>query len=222
MKIKNKNLFKISFFISIFFILFYILGLFSNLNTTFTDSLYGGNKPLDNIVLITIDEKSLNEFSKLDITRDEFAKIINKIPKNSTIGIDIGFYSNLNSIKNTNLNNAIKNHQKIILVNQYLEFETIDRFVIGKNLLKPVNFEDNIKQGYSNILIDKDRISRAINFDIKGNYNSFAQEIYLTHFDKEFIYPKNRFYINYIGPPGTFKTYSFDDVLNNKIESKNF
>lgn len=196
-------------------------GIFSNINSIITDNLYGGLQTPQDIIIIGIDDQSLQEIGRWPWNRSEFSSIIPHLDEAEVIGIDIGFYENstqdrqlLQSIKQTNAT--------VVLASQYSEFEYDNTNTLeGQKLLRP--FENNksfFKTGYVNILLDNDGVARALRPNIKGPEKSFSETIYSKYTQNNFSTKNNRYLINYIGPPNSFQYYSFSEV--NSISKSKF
>ncbi len=229
---EKKKLFS---FILIFSILTIVLiflntvNFLSNINSKLTDNLYGSKVPLDNIVIIAIDDESLQQIGRWPWDRKVFAEVINKLNESKVIGIDLGFYETSNNSSDEILKNTlIQNENKIVLSCEYVSFKTQkdndkDDIVYGEKILTPnTNLKYENTCGYVNTIIDKDGVSRAINLNVIGNYSSFSEEIYSKYAKSNLSYEDNRYLINYANLPGSFKTYSFSDVYHNEINSSVF
>ena len=232
-KIKGKK--KLFHFILIFSILAITLiflnsiNFLSNINSKLTDNLYGSKEPLDNIVIIAIDDESLQQIGRWPWDRKVFAEVIDKLNESKVIGIDLGFYETSNNVSDEFLKNTlIQNENKIVLSCEYISFKTqkdndADDIVYGEKILTPsANLKYENKCGYVNTIIDKDGVSRAINLNVIGNYSSFSEEIYSKYTKSNLSYENNRYLINYVNLPGSFKTYSFSDIYHNEINSSEF
>ena len=57
-----------------------------------SDAFYAPSNPLDEIVIIAIDDKSLQELGRWPWPRDYFAKVVDNLNQSSVIGIDISFF----------------------------------------------------------------------------------------------------------------------------------
>lgn len=90
MKLRNAIL--ISFASILFISLFIFFGVFSNINLKLSDGLYGSKTALNNIVIIGIDDQSLQEIGRWPWGRDVIAQAINNLEQSKVIGIDVGFF----------------------------------------------------------------------------------------------------------------------------------
>ncbi len=176
------------------------IGFLSNLQKVMQDSMYGG-RPLNNIYIIAIDDKSIQEIGRWPWNRSIIARIIEKLPDTAIIGIDLGFYEK--SSEDKELMNAFKNKTIILPIE------------IHKNyVLRPI-FNNTLK-GYVNLLSDSDGVVRAINTN--NTYKPFSfviasQYIPLT------LEKRNRYLINFIGGKQSFPYISAIDILNNSFNT---
>lgn len=228
---KIKHFFLIFLISAIFLIFLNTVGFLSNINSKLTDNLYGSNIPLDNIIIIAIDDESLQQIGRWPWDRKIFAEIIDKLNESKVIGVDLGFYETSNNSSDEILKKSLnENKDKVILSCEYTSFQTKenkdgdkDDIIYGKDILVPIgNLKYENTCGYVNTIIDKDGVSRAINLNVIGNYSSFSEEIYSKYTKSNLSYEDNRYLINYVNLPGTFKTYSFSDVYHNEINSSQF
>jgi adenylate cyclase len=205
----------------LFLSLLYGLHFFQTINTRLTDPLYGGATPLSNIVIIAIDDKSLQEIGRWPWDRIQFARLFEKTKDARVVGVDVAFFEPSTAQNDKALVEAIRKAGNIVLTAEYTEFEMNDDAIHGTKALVPVmNASAHAKLGYVNIVTDNDGITRAVNLDIKGQFKSFAEQIYESYLGKRFESSSRRFLINYAGKPGSFTTYSFSDVLAGNMSFK--
>lgn len=198
----------------------YTIGFFSTINTKLTDNLYGGNIPLDNIVIIAIDDKSIQELGRWPWDRGRFVSLLDKLHDARAVGIDVAFFEPSNAETDKALSDAVQRAGNVVLTAEYTDFVKQDGKLYGKNVLLPVDGMKDAKLGYVNILTDSDGVTRAVNMDVQGIYQSFAENVYSLYLKKNFT-TSSRFLINFVGKPGSFKTYSFSDFLKSNIDVKN-
>ena len=187
----------------------YLNNFFQEVNYKLSDTMYGGQEALNNIVIIGIDDKSLQEIGRWPWNRNNFTQIINKLNNSKIIAIDVGFYESSNSDKE--LINILSNKENIVLAIE------IDK----DEILKPFNLTNSQKLGYVNINLDSDGVVRNINFNKSNKYSSFSSKIYEKIFNETYS-KSEKFNLNYIGESNSYPIYSFSDVLNNKIDSSQF
>ena len=211
----------ISFAVSFILSSFFIIGLFSNIQISLSDNFYGGKTANDNIVVIAIDDKSLQEIGRWPWNRNEFANAIRLLKDSSVVAIDVAFFEKSENDKE--IIDAVRSSGNVILPVEYTSYIEENGSIIGKDILLPINgLRENTSLGYINIISDKDGVSRAVNMDIKGEYDSFAELIYEKYTDNKFKLKSQRLLVNFVGRPGSFTTYSFTDVVNGRIDAADF
>lgn len=193
----------------------FFAGYLSNIQSTILDNAYGGLQPLEEIVIVAIDDSSLQEIGRWPWNRSVFADVIQKLNNTRVIAIDVGFFEE--SPDDDELGMAISESGRVILAAEYTSFERGDG-IIGKDVLLPVEpIRAGAELGYINVITDRDGITRSLNTNIKGDVVSFPHKIVEETFSKQ-VESYDRFMINFVGPPGSFKTYSFADVISKRID----
>ena len=182
----------------IFFFLIYI-DAFSHVRPDITDKLYGNQAPLDNILIVKIDDKSLQKIGRWPWDRKVLADLINNINGAKSIGIDISLFEPSKS--DAELQNAISKKDNIILASE----------ISDSLLLKPI-FE--AKHGYVNIITDSEGIVRFVSTKLHDKELTFAFEIYRQSWDKDIKFESKKYMINFAGKPSIFNSISFYDALS--------
>ncbi len=219
---RNKKLFfciLIALIISSAFSVLFYTSVFSKWQHKLADTLYSEQKPLDNIVIIAIDDKSLQEIGRWPWSRNNFTQLIPLISDAAVIGIDVAFFEPSDPIEDKLLANATKKAGNIVYPVEYMSFNEEGK---GGDILKPIPAlrEAALRLGHINILTDDDGITRSAILKIHGNesYESFSLQILKSYLGiEDFQINTNKLLINFIGKPGTFTTLSFSDVLNKKV-----
>ncbi|MBW2970439.1 adenylate/guanylate cyclase domain-containing protein [Candidatus Woesearchaeota archaeon] len=215
--IKTKNCVLIAIACTLFLSLLFYSGFLSNIQLKLSDNLYGGKTPLDAIVIVAIDDNSLQEIGRWPWNREVFAETITKLKQSRTIAIDVAFFE---ETEQDNILGEVLS-EKVIIPVEYTSFAKEDGKTIGKRLLKPAPGLEKAQTGYVNIITDRDGVTRAANMDISDEYENFAYVAYKNYWKKEAEKPA-RFLINFAGPPGSYKQYSLTDVYNNRIPPEEF
>ncbi len=195
--------------------LLFSVGFLSVYNTRISDNLYGGKYALDDIVIIGIDDKSLQEIGRWPWDRNVHAQLIDKIRNHAqVIAFDIGFFEP--SADDKEFEEAINNAGNVVLVVEYTSFSFRNGNLYGENLLKPV-FSGSYVAGFANIFTDSDGIVRSAPVFIEGieKHQSFSSSIKNFLINNETA--ETKILINYAGGPGTFTHYSYADVLNDRL-----
>ena len=182
-------------------VLFWI-GLFGGTQERLTDLLFLPRSANKNIVIIAIDDKSINKIGRWPWDRKVHAELLEKLSsqKPKAVGYDVAFPEASNPESDQILSSAFSKHNIILPVEQ-----------VDMGLQKPYELFQT-KIGLVNVLIDHDGIVRKIPVD------SFASEIIKKKAEISDDYLR----INYSGKPGSFTTHSFIDVLENRIPLENF
>jgi len=198
------------------------IGLFSNIQTSLSDSFYGGLFPREDIIIVAIDDKSMQEIGRWPWDRENFAEIIPLLKETKVTGIDVAFFEESNEESDDALIKAANAAENVVLPVEYTSYRVENNEIVGGTMLFPIAGLEEVDAGYINIITDKDGISRAVNLDIKGDQDSFAVVVYKKYTRKEFKFKKTRFLVNFVGIPGSFQTYSFADVLKGKVDASPF
>ncbi len=219
MQDKTKLLISISATVSILLSVMFLLGLFSLNQIQLSDNLQGGKIPLKDIIIIAIDDTSLQDIGRWPWDRDVFADNLGKLDSAKVVGIDVAFFETSEPSHDIALAETVSSNDNIIMPVEYTAFEVRDGEIYGEEILLPYpELKDAAKDlGYINIVTDKDGVTRSINLDVKGDHDSFANLIYKNYIGRDFSESSDRFMIKFIGPPGTFSRYSFSDLVHDKI-----
>jgi len=201
--------------------LFYSIGMFSNIEAKLSDNLYGGKRPLNNIIIVAIDDDSLQELGRWPFNRSYFADTIFNLHEAKVVGMDVAFFEP--TVDDLVLGQALEAAGNVIIPVEYTNFEYRDGRLVGTNILVPPEaIRKAAGLAYVNIVTDPDGITRAINTDISDDYPTFAFEVYRKYFRREPPQGQGCFLINYVGPPGSFKTVSLADVAKGRIDPEEF
>src|SRR3989344_5896909 len=90
-KASKTSLLVFSFLLIIFLLLIYTNS-FSHIRARMTDKIYDEKKPLDSIVIIKIDDESINKIGRWPWDRSIFSSLLSKIEDAKAIGMDISFF----------------------------------------------------------------------------------------------------------------------------------
>jgi adenylate cyclase len=198
-------------------------GFYSNIQLKLSDFLYGGGQPLDNIAIVAIDDKSIQEIGRWPWERGNFTNLMGQLEQAKVIGFDVAFFERSDKEADKALADAIKQVGKVVMPAEYTRFEVEDGKIVGKDPVEPIEevYKACTTLGYINIITDKDGITRAVNLDIQGNFEPFAYAV-LKQYIRRPVEKKSRYLINFIGKPGTYKYYPFSDVMQGKYEKEEF
>ncbi len=192
-------------------VLFAKAGFFYTWNLRLTDALYGGKPALQNIVIVTIDDKSLQETGRWPWQRNVYADILKYTENSSIVAFDIAFFEP--TPEDAQLGEAMRKAGNVIIAREY-------DFTRKTELAPGAGFE-NIPMGMVNIYTDQDGTSRSIPVNLNEK-PSLAYLVAQAYLGKEPTIPSQRLLVNYADGPGTYKTYSATDVINGRIASTEF
>jgi len=184
--------------------LFFLLGLFESWQSRLSDSLFTPRKVRPDVVIIAIDDKSIQSIGRWPWDRNIHAGLINKLnttnSKPKAIGIDISFFEKSSFESDQNLANAIREAGNITLAAE--EFD--------KDVIFPISvFSDHAKIGIVNTISDIDGVTRKSKAE-------FSEEI----IDSEAKVTEDGLVrINFVGKPNSFVRYSYVDVLTGAVDS---
>jgi len=189
---------------------------FQEWNYKLSDSLYTEKKPLEDIVIVAIDDKSLQEIGRWPWPREVFVKALSLFNESKVLGVDVAFFEPYDKKVDNELGEELSRLNAVIPV-EFSEFEKTEGQVVAKKILKPIaELENKSEAGFINIFADNDGIARVAPLTIGGR-QSFALKIVQKYLGKNISYGFDKIIINFVGPPKTFTTISFADVYNKRV-----
>jgi len=197
--------------VTIFLFLLLKIGFFLNVQNTLSDALYGKKPVLDNIVIIGIDDKSIEAIGRWPWPREKFSQLLKKLNESKVIGIDISFCEPSDPMNDSLLIDTILSMKsKVVLpIECYIGPDGKKNF---RYPFYPLN--QSIEKGYVNLITDSDGITRAINTNLSQENYPFSYVIAKKYMHIKPLKRGQRVLINYFGKPYSYKYYSFIDVLN--------
>ena len=225
--------FSISLLIGLILSLLFSLGFFVSWRYKLIDKFFLQDELSNEIIIIAIDDESLQKLGRWPWERNIHANLIDKIgeQKPILIGLDVNFSEESGSLLDAILAKSIKNAGNVVLP---IEMELIvkENKFISQKILFPIEIikESALEVGMTNTPPDQDGIFRKLPINIssqEGNqYSAFSFILAKLYSQKKGINlpeipvdQKDRMIINYSGRPGTFKTIPAIDVMEEKIES---
>lgn len=188
--------------------LFFLLGFFQAWQLALSDNLFTPRKPNSSIVIIAIDDKSIQAIGRWPWDRSIHAQLLNLLTtaKPKAIGIDISFFEPSNSTSDQQFAGAIRQAGNITLA-----AEEVDN-----QIYLPINsLAQFAKVGIVNTEADPDGITRTVHTKFADLYPHFALATAgLTP-------PNGILRINYVGGVKSFPYYSYVDVLQGSISPEN-
>ncbi len=206
---------------------FFLLSRFgSSLYDTAVSHTHSG-KPDQDIVIITVDEKSLTQIGFWPWQRDVHANLLKRLGNARAVGFDIIF---ADSDSNRNRDDSlfaqtIRDNGRVVLAN----------FLSDPGHQSPVDPIPILREaasdiGFLNIVPDQDGMARRIrlvseqdsrfrHFTLAmlqvGGQGEIAQSLIARSGDQPYLIP-------YVGPPGTFPMVSYSDVLFGRVPEHYF
>ncbi len=227
--ILNKKRFMRTLFISIIisFVVSILIftGFLNTWETRVSDALYAPSSTLDDIVIVAIDDNSLQDLGRWPWSRDYFAKVIDYMNQSMIIGVDISFFEAADN--DSLLAESIKKN-KVVLAMEYTSFSFVDGELYGDSLVKPsftLGMEGvDFKTGFVNLYTDSDGVTRSFTPHIKGveDHDHFSVVIVEEILGTPLELDNNRMLINFYAEPGGYNYISFSDVYNNLVDSSYF
>ncbi len=185
--------------------------MFYTWNLRLTDALYGDKPPLENIKIIAVDDKSLQEIGRWPWKRTEFIKLLQQTKNAKIVAFDIGFFEPTED--DAALGDAMRQAGNVIIAKEYNFAE--------KTELTPAKGLEGIQTGIVNVYTDQDGTSRSIPTEL-NNQPSLAYKIAEAYIGRAPTITEQKLLVNFAGMPGTYKTYSAADVINGRIDAKEF
>ncbi|TSC55448.1 MAG: adenylate cyclase [Parcubacteria group bacterium Gr01-1014_18] len=248
-KILNKALFFIPLQIIALSLLGYLVAaghLFYSIENRIMDFHYIGYTPHSDIVIVAIDNPSLQKIGRWPWDRSKIAELIGVIQEQSpkAIGVDIAFPEPQNDRADSALASAIGENNNVILpIEAELYSKPGSPLLAARSLLSPIpHLASNAwSSGIVNTPLDGDGIFRKIPLSIQdpsGNIlENFSAKIIRKYLDipnnentqktsqhyrlADFLIPTDelsRMWVNFSGPRGTYKMISASDFVEGKIE----
>ncbi len=199
------------------------LNLFSSWQERLSDSLFVAKSPNSNIIIIAIDDKSIAKIGQFPWSRVVWAKLLDQLSdrnnKPASIGLDVSFLEK--GKDNEDLSLAASLHK---LGNVTISAEINP----DSEVLTPIDIlSKEAAVGIANTNADSSGVTRFVKLQVtstqNNHYDGFAYQVartYLSKMGKPTIFLDNlparlpNIRINFIGPPGSYLTYSFSDVLD--------
>jgi len=186
------------------------LGFFDTAQEKISDRFFTFTKPPQNIIVIAIDDQSIEEIGAWPWPRVVFAELVSNLDQAEAIGIDVHFSENshLGNADDMSLGRALQNSEVPIILPIQLRED-------GVLWIAPLPlFGQHAQQGFINIFPDSDGVLRRAVKNI-GEYVSFPNKLAGQNDMPE------SFRIFFYGPEKTFITIPAIDVLQGEIP-KNF
>jgi adenylate cyclase len=187
-----------------------VLGVFSTWQTRLSDQLFHPVPPDSRIVIIAIDDASLQAIGRWPWPRSTYARLLEKLNAQPTVvGLDISFFETSTAAEDATLTKAFKESEVPVV----LAAEQLPHSI---NLLTPI-FSDAplLSSGIVNVITDQDGVVRTWALE-----NSFSWQILESIGNQAELSQTRR--VAYVGAPGTFPMYSFHQVLSGAVAAETF
>jgi class 3 adenylate cyclase/CHASE2 domain-containing sensor protein len=207
MEQKKTLITNIALFVGVF-VIFSLLIYFNALSgarSTITDGLYAEKPLLDNIIIVEIDDASINSIGRWPWDRSVFAALLNKTSEAKVIGMDLSFFE--------------PSDNDTLLIEQ---LSTMDNVVLASEINQGTLFEPifDAEIGYVNLRTSNDGVTRKIRFGLSEEVLPFSFQIYQKAWKPNAIFEKKDYVVNFGSEPGGFNSYSAQEVLDGEIDFK--
>jgi adenylate cyclase len=205
--------------------LFLFVGFLDTWESKISDALYTQGVTLDDIVIVAIDDKSLQDLGRWPWHRSYFADVINYLNQSVVIGVDISFFEHAEG--DDELAMSFK-ESHVVLALEYTSFSQRDGKLYGESLLKPSPSlgipGDDFMVGFVNLYTDKDGITRSFTPHISGveDHDHFSVSVVSEYLGITPILEESRMLIKFFSSPGGYTSISFSDVYDKKLQPSYF
>jgi adenylate cyclase len=187
------------------------LGFFHTWNLSITDALYGGKPALQDIKIIAIDDKSLQEIGRWPWQRTAWEGLLNSTQSAKAVAFDVAFFEP--TPDDATLGEAMRQNGKVIIAREYDFARKLE--------MVPASGFAGVETALINIYTDQEGVSRSIPVALYGT-NSLALAVAQKYLGREISVPEQKMLINFAGAPGSYTVYSAADVITGKIEPSEF
>ena len=196
-----------------------LLNPFPSLKNRSIDTLFRETSPSGDVVLVKIDDKSIDKLGQWPWPRSVFASFLEHLGSASVVGLDISFRepSRLGALDDDAFETALARDAVPVVLP--LHFEE------GEIAYPLESFSSHVYSGFSSLPVDADGVVRRI-FEAQGEVQSFSYVVASLVGEEEgrkFRAKPDRMYrIYFHGRNTTYPEVSFIDVLENKAPESLF
>ena len=227
MKLKLLHGLIIGFCTATFFSIIYALGFFGTWQDLASDKIFPSRPVSNNIVIIEIDNASIEELGRWPWSRSVFAQLLSNISKANpdAIGIDVAFLETETEETDNQLAAVLSNLDNVTLAGE----------LDGDRVYTPIPvLETHARTGIANITPNTDGVARLAPLSAHAKdgkvYDHFALSVVKSFYENQGITKdlsqipteQNMIRINYAAPPNSFKSYSFSDTHEGRVPPANF
>jgi len=223
-----KTLF-VSFFIAAIIAMLMLVGFFDTYEAMVSDTFNTHGEPLDDIVIIAIDDYTLQKLGfRSQWPREYYARVIENLNWSKVIGIDIIFDLPTGTENDTKLADSLKKSNVVLAAMYGNDFSFKNGELYGESLLKPNAAlgapGEDYQIGFVNLYQDSDGVIRSFIPRMSGieDHDHFSMVIANEYNEKRPDLGSSRRLINFFAEPGGYKYISFYDVYNNSLPRSYF
>lgn len=189
-------------------------------------SLRGPEGAPSNVAVVQIDDITFDDlrnsgrFAQWPFPRRYHAKVINQIAKAHprAIAVDIQFTEATDTRDDNALINAVANAGNVVLATTEVDSKGRTAIFGGGSVLKQIG----ARAGNAVIPTDSDAVIRRVPYET-SKLKSFGIVAAEAAFGHPIARPSvSSPWIDYVGPPGTIKTYSYSRVMDGKVPASAF
>lgn len=205
--------------------------------------LRGALNPGEQIVIVAIDEESINRIGPLPWPRSIHARLLDRLQQARAVGFDIVFAGSTTVQNDKALADAVEKHGRVILAGEF----AFEKGKAGQTLQYFTGPETSIAArgaavGFANVPTELDGVVRRITLadvNSKAPFPAFGLAVALSSIERNpaiEVQPGlisaggseipidglNRAMPEFWGPGGTFETVRYADVLDGQIEANAF
>lgn len=236
MKKKFLVVFLISFSIASFFSLLFFTRFFYTWQERASDSLFLPRNPSKDIVIISIDDTSIQKIGRWPWKRSVHAELIEKLGHNPiVIGYDVSFPEASVASEDARLAAAITTTKKTVLPLEAGVVTVSGQITEIRRILEPIPELKSVSDiGVVNTVAGEDSITRFIPVSVARDDQN-RDEHFSVILARTYLLAKGRqdpakkiktenglMRLNFIGKPDTFTSYSFIDVLEGRVKPETF
>ncbi len=212
------------------FAILYGSNIFDSWQWKFSDKLYGSYPTSEKIVIIAIDDASIQSIGRWPWDRSVFGEAVDIINehKPSVIGIDVNFPEPTD--EDSLFAESISKAGNVVLPVE-VEFAGVSDYHTARSVLvsTPEIYKKALAHGITNVIIDRDGVVRKLPVSAKYNdviIESFFARIVRLYRGDDLLNivsdEKGGMLINFAAAPARFRTISFADVLRKQFNPSIF
>lgn len=214
------------------FSLAFASGFFVSWRYRLTDKLFLQREPSQEVIIVAIDNKSLEQIGRWPWPRQVMAQLIEKVDEQNPllIGLDVNFSETSDSDSDEALAQAIEKAGQVVLPLE-AELEIEKDKIIAREIVWPLPLirEKALGLGLTNTPPDSDGIFRRVPLFVSdqehNQYSAFAAVLARFYLEKKgLVLPsipidqKGQMLVNYLGPAQTFRMIPALSVMNGEVE----